>query len=171
MRSLARPIIFFFLILTFPTLLFAVPMTQDPGGFLDLPWKISLDGRKGVSPPEGTGRVKSYQYKLEPMSIGAVPVTSIRLVTIDGKFARAVVRYEGNKTHHDFLVKLQRWFGPLDRTPGQLGAGTELLQQQFTWRGEETEINVMYDADMEQGVMYVDCRALAPEFNQDLGGQ
>jgi hypothetical protein len=115
--------------------------------------------------------VKDYQLKLEPMSIGDVPVTSIRLVTIDGKFARAVVRYEGNKTHHDFLVKLQRWFGPLDRTPGQLGAGTELLQQQFTWRGEETEINVMYDADLEQGVMYVDCRALAPEFNQDLGGQ
>ncbi|MBM3275488.1 MAG: hypothetical protein FJZ00_10060, partial [Candidatus Sericytochromatia bacterium] len=65
---------------------------------------------------------------------------------------------------------LQRWFGTLDLTPGQLAAGAQ-PQQQFTWRGDDTEINLTYDVKREQGVLYVESRALASWFNEDLGGQ
>jgi hypothetical protein len=153
-----------------PSLLFAVPMTQDPGGFLDFPWKASLEGRKDLSPAEGKGRVQEYRMTRTPLKLGSVPVSSIRLVTIDGKFARAVVRYEGSQTHQDLVTSLQRWFGPLDLTPGQLGAGSQ-RQEHFNWRGEETEISLTYDRDAERGVLYVDSRALASAFNDAIGGQ
>jgi hypothetical protein len=145
-------------------------MTTDPGGFLDFPWKTSLEGRKDLSPPEGAGRVKEYRLTRKPLKLGDVPVTSIKLVTIDGKFARAVVRYEGSKTHQDLVTALQRWFGKLDLTPGQLGAGSQ-RQEHFNWRGEETEISLTYDGMVAKGVLYVESRALAQKFQEEVGGQ
>lgn len=153
-----------------PALLLAVSMTNDPGGFLNIPWTSSLEGQADLSPPEGEGRVKEYNLMRTPLRLGDVPVGSIRLVTIDGKFARAVVRYEGNDTHQAMLEALQRWFGALDLTPGQLAAGAQ-SQQQFTWRGDDTEINLTYDSQKGRGVLYVESRALAPRFNEDIGGQ
>lgn len=151
-----------------PALLHAVPMTNDPGGFLDFPWGSSLDGKVDLSPPEGAGRVKEYELKRTPLRLGDVPVGSIRLVTIGGKFARAVVRYTGNDTHQSLLASLQRWFGPLDLTPGQLAAGEE---QSLNWRGPETEIHLMYQVRRERGVLFVESRALAQQFNDEIGGQ
>jgi hypothetical protein len=146
----------------------AVPMTNDPGGFLDFTWGSSLDGKGELSPPEGQGRVKEYDLKREPLRLGDVAVRSIQLVTIGDKFARAVVRYDGKATHRALLLSLQRWFGPLDVTPGQLAGGEE---QSFNWRGPETEIILMYDTKRERGVLFVDSRALAPLFSEDIGGQ
>jgi hypothetical protein len=145
-------------------------MTTDPGGFLSFPWGSSLEGKADLSPPEGEGRVNEYSLQRTPLRLGNVPVRSIRLVTIDGKFARAVVRYEGNETHRALLASLQQWFGALDLTPGQLAAGAQ-LQQQFNWRGDDTEINLTYDVKREQGVLYIESRALASRFNEDIGGQ
>ncbi len=153
-----------------PALLLAVSMTNDPGGFLNIPWTSSLEGRADLSPPEGEGRVKEYNLVQAPLRLGDVPVSSIRLVTIDAQFARAVVRYQGADTHQAMLTALQRWFGPLDLTPGQLAAGAQ-PQQQFTWRGNDTEINLTYDAKRERGLLYVESRTLAPRFNEDMGGQ
>jgi hypothetical protein len=153
-----------------PARLLAVPMTNDPGGFLNIPWKSSLEGRVDLSPPEGEGRVKEYNLVRSPLRLGDVPVSSIRLVTIDAQFARAVVRYQGNDTHNAMLAALQRWFGALDLTPGQLAAGAQ-SQQQFAWRGDDTEISLTYDVERKLGVLYVESRTLAPRFNEDLGGQ
>jgi len=153
-----------------PARLLAVSMTNDPGGFLSIPWKSSLEGRGDLSPAEGEGRVKEYNFVRTPLQLGDVPVSSIRLVTVDAQFARAVVRYQGNDAHNAMLAALQRWFGALDLTPGQLAAGAQ-PQQQFTWRGDDTEINLTYDVKREQGVLYVESRVLAPRFNEDLGGQ
>lgn len=152
-----------FLILVFPSSLFAVPMTTDPGGFLEFPWKISLDGRKDLSPDEDKGRMKTYVLTRNPLKIGEVPVSSIKLITLDGKFARAIVRYEGMETHAALLAALQRWFGPLDFTPGQLGAGAQ-AQETFNWRGEETDINLAYDRRTDKGVMYVESISLGLNF-------
>jgi hypothetical protein len=151
-----------------PALLLAVPMTNDPGGFLDFPWGSALEGKADLSPPEGGGRVKEYDLKRTPLRLGDVSVGSIRLVTIGGKFARAVVRYTGNDTHQSLLASLQRWFGPLDLTPGQLAAGEE---QSFNWRGPDTEIHLTYLVRRERGVLFIESRSLAQQFNEDLGGQ
>jgi len=151
-----------------PSFVLAVPMTNDPGGFLDFPWGSSLEGKGDLSPSEGPGRVKEYDLTRKPLRLGDVPVSSIRLVTIGGKFARAVVRYEGNDTHRSLLAALQRWFGALDLTPGQLAGGEN---QTLNWRGPHTEINLIYEGRRERGVLFVESRALAQQFNEDLGGQ
>lgn len=153
-----------------PELLLAVPMTTDPGGFLDIPWKSSLAGKEDLSPPTGVGRVKEYSLVRTPLLLGDIPVSSIRLVTIDGEFARAMVRYQGNDNHQAMIAALQRWFGPLDLTPGQLAAGAQ-PQQQFTWRGNETEITLTYDIKQERGLLYIESRTLAFRFTEELGGQ
>ena len=151
-----------------PSLLLAVSMTNDPGGFLNFPWGSSLEGKADLSPSEGRGRVKEYDLKQTPLRLGDVPVSSIRLVTIGGKFARAVVRYQGNDTHRALVGALQRWFGALDLTPGQLAAGEE---QSLHWRGPDTEISLTYTVKRERGVLFVESRALASQFSEDLGGQ
>jgi hypothetical protein len=59
-----------------PAPLLAVPMTSDPGGFLNIPWKSSLEGRVDLSKPEGEGRVKEYNLVRTPsgsaMSLSAL---------------------------------------------------------------------------------------------------
>ena len=151
-----------------PSLLLAVSMTNDPGGFLNFPWGSSLEGKADLLPPEGGGRVKEYDLQRTPLRLGDVPVSSIRLVTIGGKFARAVVRYQGDDTHRALVAALQRWFGALDLTPGQLAAGEE---QSLNWRGPDTEISLTYNVGRERGVLFVESRALAGQFTEDLGGQ
>jgi len=151
-----------------PSRLLAVPMTNDPGGFLNFPWGSSLEGKADLSPPEGGGRVREYDFQRKPLQLGDVPVTSIRLATVGGKFARAVVRYQGNDTHQALVAALQRWFGALDRTPGQLAAGEE---QSLSWRGPDTEISLTYNVKRERGVLFVESRSLAGQFTEDLGGQ
>ena len=153
MTVFTKYVLLSFLVLL-PSFVFAVPMTQDPGGFLDFPWKAPLDGQKGLGPVEDKGRIKEYPLIRKPLKIGEVPVSSIKLITLDGKFARAIVRYEGMDNHAALLAALQRWFGELDFTPGQLGAGSQ-AQEQFNWRGDETEINVTFDRMTDKGVMYV----------------
>ena len=151
-----------------PSLLLAVSMTNDPGGFLNFPWGSSLEGKADLSPTEGGGRVKEYEFQRKPLRLGDVPVGSIRLVTVGGKFARAVVRYQGNDAHQALVAALQRWFGALDLTPGQLAAGEE---QSLNWRGPDTEISLTYNVRRERGVLFVESRALAGQFAEDLGGQ
>lgn len=47
----------------------------------------------------------------------------MKFSTIDGKFARVMVRYTGKDTHDRLLTFLQQQFGPIDQTPGQMAGG------------------------------------------------
>ena len=39
------------------------------------------------------------------------------------------------------------------------------LNQQYNWRGSDTEINLTYQAGTERGYIFIDSRTLAPRFN------
>ena len=45
---------------------------------------------------------------------------------------------------------------------------TRGLNQQYNWRGTETEINLTYQAGTERGYIFIDSRTLAPRFNDDI---
>jgi len=146
----------------------AVRMVNDPKGFEGIPWEATLV-ESAVFVPVGVGdRVQEYERKQGQPRLGEVNVESMRFVTIDGKFARVAVRYQGQKTHESVLTYLQSRFGPLDTTPGQIAGG---LFQQFNWRGDETEINLTFVVDKERGLVFIESRKLAPRFTEDLGGQ
>jgi hypothetical protein len=104
--------------------------------------------------------------KNEVTAFGDVPVESIRYLTVDHLFARVTIRYQGESAHKRIMTYLQEQFGPLERLlPGQMMRG---LNQQYNWRGTETEINLTYNASTERGFIFIDSRTLAPRFNDQL---
>jgi hypothetical protein len=150
------------LCLSRPVLAHAVPMVNDPNGFQSLPWGITLATRPDLEIARAGPHVNEYQLKDSPPSYAGVPVESLRLLSVDEQFARVTIHYQGDSQHKQILTYLEQQFGSLDRAPGQMMRG---LNQQYTWRGIDTEINLTYHANTERGFLFIDSRTLAPRFN------
>lgn len=142
-------------------------MAADPKGFEGIPWGAGLSESSNFAVVYADERVKEYHFKQEPLLLGAVPVRSMKFFTLDGKFARVTVRYEGESQHEAMLRHLQSRYGPLDLTPGQTMAGTN---QQYNWRGAETEVNLTYDGKRETGVIFFESRALGAKLAEAISG-
>ena len=144
----------------------AVPLLNDPKGFHDIAWGVPLTARPELEVTRADQHVNEYRLKNESAAFAGVPVDSISFLTVDQLFARVTIRYHGESSHKEILAYLQRQFGPLEHLPGQMMRG---LNQQYNWRGTETEINLTYTASSERGFIFIDSRSLAPRFNDLLG--
>jgi hypothetical protein len=146
----------------------AATMINDPKGFRGIAWGSALANvpdLKLVSPGE---HITEYELKQGAPSLGDVKVDAMHFLAYDGEFARVTIRYRGKKTHEQVLAYLQAQFGPIDRSPGSMMRG---LNQQFDWRGtdtENTEITLTYEARGERGFVSIDSMLLAPKFNELL---
>lgn len=143
----------------------AVPLVNDPKGFHDMAWGAALSGRQDLEVTRSSPHITEYRLKTDSPAFAGVPVTSIALVAVDDQFARVTIRYQGEQVHKQVLAYLEKEFGPIDRIPGQMTRG---LNQQYNWRGPETEINLTYQASTERGFIFIDSRTLAPRFNDQL---
>ena len=143
----------------------AVNMVNDPKGFQGIQWGTTLANLPDMTLVESTTRIKQFGLKQSPPRLGDIAVESLRLVSIDGKFARVVVRYQGMATHQSILKYLQSQFGPLDLTPGQITRG---VLQQFTWSGPETDVDLTYDAHRDRGFIFIENRALVQKFEEGM---
>lgn len=143
----------------------AVPMTNDPKGFRDIPWGTSLSSRQDLEPMRVSPHIAEYLRKTEPSSFAGIEMTSILYVSVDDQFARVIIRYQGDHVHRQVLSFLESRFGRLERVLGQMARG---LTQQYNWRGPDTEINLTYQAGTERGYIFIDSRSLAPRFNDDI---
>jgi hypothetical protein len=148
-----------------PALAVAVPMTNEPKGFQNIVWGTALTARTDLEPTRQGRNIIEYRFKNTPPSFADIPVESLHLSTIDDQFARVTVRYRGEETHKRILAYLESQFGRMERLPGQMLRG---LNQQYTWRGTESEINLTYQASTERGYLFLDSRSLAPRFNDLL---
>lgn len=145
----------------------AVPLLNDPKGFHSIAWGVPLTARPEMEVTRAGPHVDEYRLKNEVTAFAGVPVESIRYLTVDHLFARVTIRYQGESSHKEIVAYLQHQFGPLERLlPGQMTRG---LNQQYNWRGTETEINLTYNASTEWGFIFIDSRTLAPRFNDLLG--
>jgi hypothetical protein len=144
----------------------AVPMINDPHGFGGIPWGTALTESGDYVLVESGIRIKGYERKQGPLPLGEAKPDLMRFLTIDGKFGRVVVRYQGKQTHAKVLAYLEATYGPLDRTPGQFSGG---VLQQLNWRGPETEINLTFDAKREHGVVFFESQSLQPAFQDAVG--
>jgi len=152
---------------------FAVQMKEDPKGFEGIPWGATLSESETFGKVEDAGRLKTYELKGGPPSFGPAKVESMRFTTIDDRFARVTVRYQGKETHDQLLTFLQSRYGSLDRTPGQFAGGAVKI---FAWQGVETEVSLRYETRTDRGIIFFENPllasriegAMAPE--QDLGG-
>ena len=148
-----------------PQLASAGIMLEDPKGFQGIAWGSSLTAAADLVLTETGEHVNGYDLKGSPPPLGDAKVESMRFYTYDGAFARVIIRYRGNTTHEQVMAYLQSRFGPIERAPGQMTRG---LNQQYNWRGNETEINLTYDGRGERGFVFVESRSLAPRFNDSL---
>jgi hypothetical protein len=144
---------------------FAVALENDPKGFQNLEWGAPLHDRPDIEVIKQGIHVAEYQLKGLAPSFADTPVESVRLVSVDEQFARVTIRYRGDKTHSRIMAYLEQRFGAIERIPGQMMRG---LNQQYNWRGAETEINVTYQGSTERGFIFLDSRTLAPRFNDLL---
>lgn len=143
----------------------AVPMVNDPRGFHDILWGVALTGRQDLEVTRSSPHITEYRLKTEAPAFAGAPVTSVAFVAVDDQFARVTIRYQGEQIHKQVLAYLEKEFGPIERIPGQMTRG---LNQQYNWRGPETEINLTYQASTERGFISIDSRTLAPRFNDQL---
>lgn len=148
-----------------PLLAHAVPMLNDPNGFQTMAWGIALTTRPDLEITRPGPHVNEYQLRGSPPSYGGVPVERLRFLSVDEQFARVTIHYQGDDRHKQILAYLEQQFGPLERVPGQMMRG---LNQQYTWRGTDTEITVTYHANTERGFVFIDSRTLAPRFNDHI---
>lgn len=140
-------------------------MINDPKGFHNIAWGASLTARPDMEPTHSGPHVNEYRLKTEAPSFAGAEMSSIGYVSVDDQFARVTIRYQGEQVHKQVLHYLETQFGPLERIPGQMARG---LNQQYNWRGSDTEINLTYQAGTERGYIFFDSRTLAPRFNDHI---
>jgi hypothetical protein len=143
----------------------AVPMMNDPQGFHDIAWGAALKERTDLEPTRLGAHVTEYRLNSEAPRFAGVEMRSIGYLSVDDQFARVTIRYQGEQIHKQVLRYLETQFGPQERIPGQMARG---LNQQYNWRGPETEINLTYQASTERGFIFIDSRTLAPRFNDHI---
>ena len=148
-----------------PFLAHAVPMVNDPNGFQGLPWGAALTTRPDLEVARAGSHVNEYQLRDSQPLFAGVPVESLHFLSVDEQFARVTIRYQGDDRHKQILTHLEQQFGSLERVPGQMMRG---LNQQYNWRGTDTEINLTYHANTERGFVFIESRTLAPRFNDHI---
>lgn len=136
---------------------FAVPMLNDPNGFEGIPWGAAFSETDTFTKIEDTGRAQTYELKTGAPSLGPAKVDSMRFLTVDGKFARVTVRYQGKATHDQILTYLQSRYGSLDRTPGQFTGGSVKF---YSWTGFESDINLRYEIATDRGIIFFESQEL-----------
>ena len=134
-------------------------------GFYGIPWGASLGEREELKLVDKTEHVQSYELKEGSPMLGQAKLIMLRFVATDGEFARVAIQYSGERNHAHILTYLQSIFGPTERSPGSMMRG---LNQQFTWRSEETEVNLTYQSYQERGNVFIESRTLSPRFNDVL---
>jgi hypothetical protein len=141
----------------------AVPMENDPNGFEGIPWGATFTESDQFVKVEDAGRVQTFELTSTPRTLGSATVESMKFNTIDGKFARVMVRYTGKETHDRLLQYLQQQFGPIDQTPGQMAGGAVRF---FNWQGPDSAIILRYDLRTSQGVIFFESEAFRVKLNE-----
>ncbi|UCE63914.1 MAG: hypothetical protein JSU59_01790 [Nitrospirota bacterium] len=157
--SILSVISVFFLLLPISSL--AREMEKDPLGFFGIPWGQSLGNRAEFIQIETEEHVDTYALKIPNPQIGGIQVESIKFLTHDNRLAQVTIHYRGETTHRSLLKYLESEYGEIHLNPGSMMRG---LNQQYTWRGPETEITVTYRGFVERGFMVAASRVLAPRF-------
>jgi hypothetical protein len=151
----------------------AVQMKEDPKGFEGIPWGATLSESEHFGKVEDSGRLKTYELKEGPPTFGPAKVESMKFTTVDDRFARVTVRYQGKEAHDQLLGFLQSRYGPLDRTPGQFAGGAVKI---FAWQGVDTEVSLRYETRTDRGIIFFENPTLASRIegamapDPDLGG-
>ena len=142
----------------------AVPIANDPNGFESIPWGSVLAETEAFTKIDDAGRLQTYELSRQPPVLGGVPVDSLRFTTFEKKLGRVTVRYTGHASHAKILIYLESQYGPLDRTPGQIAAGSVKI---YTWHGMYTEVTLRFESGFERGIVFFESRTLPEKLTDE----
>jgi len=145
----------------FTPVLGATPIEQDPKGFFGILWGKSLENRSDLKEIDSINTLHIYTNKIGTPQFEGIKMESVKLYTLDGKYARALFHYEGEAIHKSLLDYLETRFGKIENPYGSMMRG---LSQQYTWRGPDTEITLTYHGFRERGFLAAESRIHAPLF-------
>jgi len=137
------------------------PIEQDPKGFFGITWGKPLANRNDLKEIDASNTLHVYTLKHGEPHVEGIPMESVKLYGLEDKYARALFRYKGASTHKSLLEYLEGRFGKSGPSRGGMMRG---LNQQYTWRGPETEITITYHGFRERGFLTAESRLLAPRF-------
>ena len=161
-RRVPYPVLLLVFFLWLPELLIAANTSPAPQpGFQGIPWGSALAELSQLVLVEPDDRVDIYAYKEGPPKFANEPVDFIKLYTIDAQFARVMIRYRNEATHNRIKQTLESEFGKIRHRPGSMIRG---LNQEYSWRLEDTEISLSYRELGERGLLTIQSRILAPRF-------
>jgi len=133
----------------------------DPNGFSGIQWGEPLTSKTDLLLIDPDERIYTFRYQHSPPKLANITVESIKLLSIDGQFARVMIRYTGDNTHAQIMNYLETKFGRIELMPGAMMRG---LNQGYLWRGPHTEISLNYRGLGERGFVMFQSRILAPKF-------
>lgn len=143
------------------TAISGTPIEKDPKGFFGITWGKPLINRKDLKEIDSSNSLQIYTLKQGNPHVEGIPMESVKLYGFEDKYARALFRYQGASTHKSLLQYLESRFGKSGPSHGGMMRG---LNQQYTWRGPETEITITYHGFRERGFLTAESRVLAPLF-------
>ena len=149
-----------FLLLT-GTAISGTSIEQDPEGFYGIQWGDSLAHQRNLKEIDVSNTLHIYTLKEGNPQVDGIPMESVKLYSLDDQYARALFRYKGKSTHTSLLKYLEDRFGKSGPLHGGMMRG---LNQQYTWRGPNTEITITYHGFRERGFLTAESRVLAPRF-------
>ena len=76
---------------------------QDPNGFAGIKWGTLLSSRPDLVLVEPDDRINTFQFQETPPRFDNSAVESLKLLSIDGQFARVMIRYQGNLFHKQIM--------------------------------------------------------------------
>jgi hypothetical protein len=142
----------------------AIPIANDPDGFEMIPWGSILEELKPFTKIDEAGRLQTYELSGQTPMLGTVPVDSLRFTTFEKKLGRVTVRYTGHTTHAKILSYLESKYGSLDRTPGQIAAGSVKV---YAWHGLYTEVTLRFEGGLERGIVFIESRSLPEKLTDE----
>ena len=151
----------FLICLVAGTAIAGTPIEQDPNGFFGITWGNPLAHREDLQEIDSSNTLHVYTLKQGTPQVAGIPMESVKLYGLNDQYARAFFRYKGTATHQSLLQYLESRFGKSGPKHGGMMRG---LNQQYTWRGPETEITITYHGFRERGFLAAESRVLAPRF-------
>ena len=143
------------------TAISGTPIEQDPKGFFGIMWGKPLAHRENLTTIDSSSSLQVYTLKQEHPNLEGIPMESVKIYGVNDQYARVLFHYQGAATHKSLMEYLEEHFGPIDQPFGTMMRG---LNQQFTWRGPETEITITYHGFRERGFLSAESRVLAAKF-------
>ena len=139
----------------------ATSIIHDPQGFFGSSWGAPLENRSDLKKVDSTETLDIFTVVSGPPELEGISLESVKLYTLEGKYARALFRYHGEAVHKQLIEWLEAQYGKIQHSYGSMMRG---LNQQYTWRGPETEIAITYHGFRQRGLLIAESRIFAPMF-------